>query len=93
MSWQRVKRRRIAFRAWAAVLVVVFGIGSFGLTTLFIGWFESVEGVAGPVTDLGYGALVGIILTFGLLAQLRTPERKIAGVRSAPAKRSARALR
>ncbi len=76
-------RRRIAFQAWAAVLVVAFGIGSFGLTTLFIGWFESVEGVAGPVTDLGYGALVGIILTFGLLSQLRTPERKIAAMQQA----------
>jgi hypothetical protein len=76
-------RRRNAFRAWAAVLVVVFGIGSFGLTTLFIGWFESVEGVAGPVTDLGYGALVGIILTFGLLSQLRAPERKIAAMQQA----------
>src|SRR6266545_1686781 len=68
-------RRRIAFRAWAAVLVVAFGIGSFGLTTLVIGWFGSVQGVAGPVTDLGYGALVGIILTFGMLAQLLAPER------------------
>lgn len=76
-------RRRIAFRAWAAVLVVVFGIGSFGLTTLFIGWFESVQGVAGPVTDLGYGALVGIILTFGLLTQLLAPERAIAGMQQA----------
>jgi len=66
-----------------AVLVVVFGIGSFGVTTLFIGWFESVEGVAGPVTDLGYGALVGVILTFGLLTQLRNPERKIAGMQQA----------
>jgi len=73
-------RRRVAFKAWAALLAVVFGIGSFGVTTLVIGWFESVDGVAGPVTDLGYGALVGIILTFGLLAQLRAPERKIAGL-------------
>lgn len=39
-----------------------------------------MEGVAGPVTDLGYGVLVGIIQTTGLLVQLRGPERKIAGV-------------
>ncbi len=38
---------------------------------------------AGPVTDLGYGALVGIILTIGLLLQLRAPEGKIAGVQQA----------
>lgn len=58
-------------------------MGSFGLITLGLGWFESVEGVAGPVTDLGYGALVGIILTMGLLVQLRAPEEKIAGVQQA----------
>jgi hypothetical protein len=75
--------RRIAFKVWAAVLVVGFGLGSFGLITLGLGWFESVEGVAGPVTDLGYGALVGIILTMGLLVQLRAPEEKIAGVQQA----------
>jgi hypothetical protein len=61
----------------------VCGIGSFGLVTLVIGWFESGEGIAGPVTDLGYGALVGIILTVGLLAQLRAPERTIAGLQQA----------
>ena len=75
--------KRIAFTAWAVVLVVVFGVGFFGLTSLVLGWFESLEGVAGPVTDLGYGALVGIILTLGLLAQLRAPERKIAGMQQA----------
>jgi hypothetical protein len=75
--------RRTAFRLCAAVLVVLFGVGFFGLSTLVIGWFEDVEGVAGPVTDLGYGALVGIILTGGMLVQLRAPERKIAGIQQA----------
>ena len=75
--------RRIAFRVWAAALVVVFGVGFFGLISLGLGWFESVHGVAGPVTDLGYGALVGIILTMGVLLQLRAPEGRIAGVQQA----------
>jgi hypothetical protein len=75
--------RRIAFTAWAAILVVVYGVGFFGLATLVIGWFETREGVAGPVTDLGYGALVGIIQTMGLMVQLRAPERKIAGMQQA----------
>lgn len=75
--------RRAAFTVWASVLVLVFGIALFGLTTLVIGWFESREGVAGPVTDLGYGALVGIILTLALVAQLRAPERKIAAMQQA----------
>jgi hypothetical protein len=72
--------RRAAFLIWDAILVLVFGVGAFGLTVLVIGWFESLEGVAGPVTELGHGALVGIILSGGLLAQLRAPERKIAAM-------------
>lgn len=75
--------RRNVFRAWAVVLAAVFGVAAFGLVSLVLGWFEDVEGVAGPVTDLGYGALVGIILTMGLLVQLRAPERKIAGMQQA----------
>jgi hypothetical protein len=79
----RPRGRRIAFRVWAAVLVIVFGVGFFGLTSLAIGWFQAVEGVAGPVTELGYGALVGIILTMALLVQLNAPERRIAGIQQA----------
>jgi hypothetical protein len=76
----RSRFRGIAFNTWAAILVAVYGVGVFGLTSLVLAWFEDVEGVAGPVTDLGYGVLVGIIQTTGLLVQLRGPERKIAGV-------------
>jgi hypothetical protein len=75
--------RRIAFYVWAAILVAVVGIAFFGLTSLVLAWFQEVEGVAGPVTDLGYGVLFGIIQTTGLLVQLRSPERKIAGVQQA----------
>jgi hypothetical protein len=75
--------RHLVFTTWAALLVVVFGVGFFGVASLFIGWFEDVEGVAGPVTELGYGALVGIILTSGLAVQLRVPERRIAGMQQA----------
>lgn len=79
----RSRGRRIAFNAWAAILVAVFGVAFFGLTSLVIAWFQEVEGVAGPVTDLGYGVLFGIILTIGLLVQLRSPERRIAGIQQA----------
>jgi hypothetical protein len=75
--------RRIAFTAWTVVLVGVFGVGLFGLTSLVLAWFQPLEGVAGPVTDIGYGALVGIILTLGLLVQLRARERRIAGLQQA----------
>jgi hypothetical protein len=79
----RSRSRRIAFRAWAAILVAVFDVAFFGVPSLVLAWFQEVEGVAGPVTDLGYGVLVGIILTTGLLVQLRGPERRIAGVQQA----------
>jgi hypothetical protein len=75
--------RHVAFTTWLVVVVVVFGLGFFGLTSLVIGWFAAVEGVAGPVTELGYGALIGIILTTGLGVQLRAPQRKIAGIQQA----------
>jgi hypothetical protein len=75
--------RRIAFRVWTVVLVLAFGVAFFGLTSLVIGWFTAREGIAGPVTDLGYGALYGLILTTGVLVQLRAPERKIAGLQQA----------
>ena len=72
--------RRTAFFATAAALAALFGVVFFGLVELVLAWFQPREGVAGPVTDLGYGALIGIILTFGLLAQLQAPERKIAAM-------------
>ncbi len=75
--------RRVAFTVLAALLVVVYGVAFFGLTTLAIGWFERREGVSGPVTEIGYGALVGLILTVGVASQLRHPERKIAGLQQA----------
>lgn len=75
--------RRVAFRVWTVVLVLVIGVVFFGLTSLVIGWFTDLEGIAGPVTELGYGALYGVILTVGVLVQLRAPERKIAGVQQA----------
>lgn len=74
---------RIAFTVWAAILVVAFGVGFFGLTSLAIAWFGTLEGVAGPVTELGYGALVGIFLTVGVASQLLAPERRIAGMQQA----------
>ncbi len=83
MNLGRVRTRRGAFSAWAALLVLVFGVAFFGLTSLVTGWFMSLEGIAGPVTDLGYGALFGLLLTVGVLVQLRAPEHRIAGVQQA----------
>jgi uncharacterized membrane protein (DUF485 family) len=75
--------RRVAFTTWTTILVIVFGVMFFGLTSLALAWFQTLEGVAGPVTELGYGVLVGVILTVGVASQLRAAEHKIAGVQQA----------
>lgn len=80
---QLSRGRRIAFVAWVGISTATIGIGSFGLTSLVIAWFGRNQGVANPVTELGYGALIGILITGGMLVQLRAPEGKIAGLQQA----------
>ena len=77
------RARRVTFFVWAAILSLLFGIGFFGLTVLIIGWFETPYGVSTPVSELSHRALAGIIITVGLLVQLRSPARRIAGVQQA----------
>lgn len=79
---QLSRPRRVVFFTWTILLAAVQGIGFFGLTALVLGWFQG-DDPALPVTDLGHGALLGIIITTGILAQVRAPERRIAGVQQA----------
>jgi hypothetical protein len=67
---------------WVSVLSAGVGIGFFGVTSLVLAWFGG-DDPAIPVTEVGYGALLGIIITTGVLVQVRAPERKIAGVQQA----------
>jgi len=75
-------------RAFALrVLVVLFALAAlipgFGLADLTTPinpkWHE------GYVSEVGYGALAGIIIPVGFLAQLRSPERRIAGLQQVAA--------
>jgi hypothetical protein len=75
--------RRTAFLAAVWFVSVTLGIAFFGLTSLVLGWFEAADGPIIPVTDLGYGALVGILITGGILVQIRSPERRVAGLQQA----------
>jgi hypothetical protein len=49
----------------------LFGVG------VVIAWFDTTEGGIHRVHDMGFGALYGVILTAGLLAQEWRPETKV----------------
>ena len=53
---------------------------NFGLIDLVDGFTGYVDQARNQVLDVGWGAMFGVILPLGLLAQLRRPERRIAGI-------------
>ena len=75
--------RWLAYTACASLLVLLYGVAFFGLTSLALAWFQTRTGVAGPVTEVGYGVLVGIFLTLGLVSQLRHADQHVAGLQQA----------
>jgi len=68
--------RTIAFRVVTAVFALGSFLGLFGIG-LIVGWFDSDEGKIHRVHDIGFGVLAGVIMTVGLLALFRHPERKV----------------
>src|SRR4051794_41384128 len=69
---------------WLKVTACVFAIASltinFGLIDLIDGFTGYVDQARNQVLDVGWGAVFGLILPLGLLSQLRSPERRIAGI-------------
>ena len=53
---------------------------NYGLIDLIDGFTGYVDQERNQVLDVGWGAVFGVVLPLGLLALLRRPERRIAGV-------------
>ena len=69
---------------WLKAVAVVAAVASltinFGLIDLVDGFTGYVDQERNQVLDVGWGAVFGVVLPLGLLALLRRPERRIAGV-------------
>ena len=70
--------------SWLRAVALVAALASltinFGLIDLIDGFTGYVDQERNQILDVGWGAVFGLILPLGLLAQLRFPERRIAGV-------------
>jgi hypothetical protein len=77
------RARMVAFRALVVVFALAALVPGFGIADLTTpinpGWND------GYVAEVGYGTLAGILLPVGVLAQLRSPERRIAGLQQVAA--------
>lgn len=76
---RRPAPRRIVFTGLAGLLSLLLTVLSGHL--LVTGWFDGSDGGARRFDDLAWAAIEGVIVTAGLLAQLRRPERSAAGLR------------
>ena len=69
---------------WMKALALLLALASltinFGLIDLIDGYTGFVDQARNQVLDAGWGLVFGVILPIGLLAQLRRPERRIAGI-------------
>ena len=69
---------------WLKVVALVVALASltinFGLIDLIDGYTGYIDQARNQVLDAGWGLVFGVILPLGLLAQLRRPERRIAGI-------------
>src|SRR5881392_3986862 len=72
--------RTVWLKAIAAVGAVASLTINFGLIDLIDGFTGYVDEARNQILDVGWGAVFGVILPLGLLTQLRSPERRIAGI-------------
>lgn len=77
--------RRLAFVVWLTILSLLIGIVFLGVTALTVAmWFaDPTYEETNPVVDLGFFALGAVVIGAGLVAQLRAPERRVAGLQQA----------
>lgn len=72
---------------WLKMVALVVALASltinFGLIDLIDGYTGYIDQARNQVLDAGWGLVFGVILPLGLLAQLRRPERRIAGIQQA----------
>jgi hypothetical protein len=75
---------RIARTTGLKTVALVVALASltinFGLIDLVDGFTGYVDQQRNQILDVGWGAVFGVILPLGLLAQLRRPERRVAGI-------------
>ena len=75
---------RMTRTSWLKVVALVVALASltinFGLIDLIDGYTGYIDQARNQVLDAGWGLVFGVILPLGLLAQLRRPERRIAGM-------------
>ena len=74
--------RLTALRVFAVGCALALWLPALGLVDLTAPWFQDETTV---VHDIGYGVVTGLIAPMGFLAQLRSPERAIAGLQQVAA--------
>jgi hypothetical protein len=72
--------RTTGLKAVALVVALASLTINFGLIDLIDGYTGYVDQARNQVLDAGWGLVFGVILPLGRLAQLRRPERRIAGI-------------
>src|SRR3954453_21267586 len=76
----RRPRRTTWLKATASVVAFASLTINFGLIDLVDGFTGYVDQARNQILDVGWGAVFGLILPLGVLSQLRSPERRIAGI-------------